>query len=92
MGGIFTPQTDNHTMTVIFTSDSSYKVYINDSLAISTSYAVTQQTMTDGSKVEMIKYAQLISPSQIISRLDADTLIVSDYAADGFTSTYNRIK
>jgi hypothetical protein len=91
MGGVFTPQTDKHTRTIIFTANSLYKEYINDSLAISASFTVAQKTMSDSNKVEMISYS-LMSPSQIISRLDTDTLILSDYAADGFTSTYNRIK
>ena len=88
-GGTFTPQTEHHTSTIVFAADSSYRMYLNDSLAASSTFSLREETMNGGS-VEMIYYP-LAVPAQIVSRLDADTLILSDYAADGFTSTWNRI-
>jgi hypothetical protein len=91
MGGYFTPQTEKHTRTIIFTPDSVCKQYLDDSLVNSPSFTVRQQNISDGSKVEMIFYPEP-NPAQIITRLDDDTLIVTDYVDDGFTSTFNRIK
>jgi len=88
-GGTFTPQTERHTSAIRFGADSSYKVYRNDSLVISSTFSLREETINGGT-VEILRY-QLVAPAQIISRLDADTLILSDDASDGFTSTWNRI-
>jgi len=88
-GGTFTPQTERHTSAIRFGADSCYKVYRNDSLVTSSTFSLSEETINGGT-VEILRY-QFIAPAQIISRLDADTLILSDNAADGFTSTWNRI-
>ena len=91
-GATLTPETEHYTMKLVFTSDSIFRAYKNDSLSVSTSFSVKTTTLSGGKSVEMIYYSPVWSSPQIISRLDIDTLIISDNGADGFVSTYNKIK
>ena len=88
-GGTFTPQTEHYTSSIVYAADSSYKVYLNDSLVTSSTFSLRKETLS-GDHVDLLYYSS-IRPSQIVSRLDADTLILSDFAADGFVSTWNRV-
>ena len=92
-GVTITPEIAHYTIKIVFTRDSLYKQYKNDTLFASASFNVRPISPSDPKSLEMIYYSPNISGfSQAISRLDFDTLILSDNAADGFTSTYSRIQ
>ncbi|MDH3892214.1 MAG: hypothetical protein OEV49_14140 [candidate division Zixibacteria bacterium] len=79
------------TRQLVFDSDSNY-VYTRDGEIESAGmYIRSFETLPGGTgPVWVVRYSDNMLPADVIGRLDADTLVLSQTAADGFTSTYAR--
>jgi len=90
-GGIVTPST-SFTQKLTFTKDKIYMEYWNEKLKLSTPFTIATQSLFNGKPMETIYFPpEALRAPKVISRLDNDTLILIDYSAEGYTSTYNRI-
>lgn len=91
LGSYITPATEHYAYRIAFTSDGNFYGYKNDTLVFSTPVTVAVESVYHYSTATVVTYLKSNNKS-IIERLDSDTLVLSDYAADGFVNTYNRIK
>ncbi|TAL70214.1 MAG: hypothetical protein EPN88_06380 [Bacteroidetes bacterium] len=93
-GGIagicYTPISTNQKRYIVFTADSMFNTYINDTLKSSTKFQTYVLPPSDmPGTPNVIKYN---SSSQVKFSIIHDTLHLDDFCCDGFYSTYKRIK
>jgi hypothetical protein len=88
--GCFTPQSNNYTIKLIFTADSTYESYINGTLEFSTkfqTYILPQEDIPGTANI--IKY---FSSNEQKFSIAHDTLFLNDFCCDGYNSIYKRTK
>lgn len=85
-GQTYTPQSTGEIRTIEFINDSIFKQYRNGALLIETTYALTN---IQGRDEVFIKYKEGRITSYIVFQ-DKNTLILADYADDGFEHSYRR--
>jgi hypothetical protein len=93
-GGIagicYTPKSTNQRINLVFTADSMFNTYRNDTLKASfkfQTYILPPSDMPGTANV--IKYN---SSNQVKFSIIHDTLYLNDFCCDGFNSNYKRIK
>ena len=87
----WTPATENYSSNIVFTSDSSYNVFMNDTLSLSTKFHTSTQISEDGKNItNIITYD---SGSWGMFSISDDTLsLIDEGGITFFTSRYKRIK
>ena len=87
----WTPATENYSSSIVFTSDSSYNVFMNDTLRLSTKFHTLTQISEDGKNTtHIIKYD---SGSWGMFSISDDTLsLIDEGGITFFTSRFKRIK
>jgi hypothetical protein len=86
----YTPKATNHNIKLVFTTDSLFKTFQNDTLKSSArfqTYVLPPLDMPGTTNV--IKFN---SSNQLKFSIARDTLFLNDFCCDGFNSTYKRIK
>lgn len=93
-GGIagicYTPKSTNQRINLVFTADSMFNTYRNDTLKISAKFQTYLLPPSDmPGTPNVIKYN---SSNQVKFSIIHYTLHLDDFCCDGFYSTYKRIK
>jgi uncharacterized lipoprotein YehR (DUF1307 family) len=87
----YTPKSTNHKINLVFTTDSLYIIYRNDTLILSTKFQTyISPTSNFPGIADVIKYNN--SSIQEEFSIVHDTLFLNDFCCDGFNSNYKRIK
>lgn len=87
----YTPKTTNHKINIVFTVDSMFNIYQNDTLKAITRFQTYISTTSDfPGTADVIKYYN--SSNQLKFSIVHDTLYLNDFCCDGFNNTYKRIK
>ena len=88
-GGCTTPKSSNQKITLVFTIDSIYNFYLNDTLRESITFHTYKSISPDFmDTVNVIKFG---FSNQIYS-INRDTLYLDDSNIDGFSSSYKRFR
>jgi hypothetical protein len=93
-GGIagicYTPKSTNQKINLVFTVDSMFNTYVNDTLKAATRFQTYISPTSDfPGTADVIKYN---SSNQVKFLIIRDTLYLNDFCCDGFNSNYKRIK
>jgi len=84
-GQIYTPQSTGEMITIEFCDDLTYRQYRNEILNIETKYELKN---IEGYNEMFIFYES--KPASIITSLENDTLILTDYMDDGYVNVYRK--
>lgn len=91
-GETFHADSVDYTKGLIFDSVSNYVFTYNKAIRSAGRYVRTLETVPGGGDpVWVVRYSDNMQPSEIIERIDADTLVLAPLSiVDGFTITYSR--
>ena len=93
-GGIagicYTPESTKSNSKIVFTPDSTYRFYRNDTLKISSCFSVNRNLSIDNVQSATITYC--FSSVQQTIKISHDTLFLDDGCCDGFSNSYKRVK
>jgi hypothetical protein len=86
----YTPTSTNQKINLVFTVDSTFNTYVNDTLRASTRFQTYISPASDfPGTTDVIKYN---SSNQVKFSIIHDTLHLNDFCCDGFSSIYKRTK
>jgi hypothetical protein len=86
VGGTYTPATMGYRKRAIFRSDGSYELYVNDSLAVATTFRIGGKIAPNGMVDEVITYAN--NPDGQVMTISGDTLTLRDQCSDCYRHTW----
>jgi hypothetical protein len=85
-----TPESTSQKINLVFTVDSTFNTYVNDTLKASTRFQTYISPASDiPGTADVIKYN---SSNQVKFSIISDTLYLNDFCCDGFNSNYKRTK
>ena len=91
IGGVrLTPESEGYTKTHVYSPDSTFLGFRNDSLMIVAKYSITRKLVWDSYMAEVLQIEGQIE--QIIEFRGNDTLGLGDHVIDGFGHLFVRIK
>lgn len=91
IGGVrLTPESEGYTKTHVYSPDSTFFGFRNDSLMIVAKYSITRKLVWDSYMAEVLQIEGQIE--KIIEFQGNDTLGLGDHVVDGFGHLFVRIK
>jgi hypothetical protein len=96
-GGIYyncsTPQSTRHNIKIVFTPDSIYSFYQNDTLKLSAKFYTYISNLEDGKIAQVVDFVTFgFEPNAYYYSMARDTLSLWDGNPDGSASYYRRIR
>jgi hypothetical protein len=86
----YTPESTNYNINLVFTADSMFNTYRNDTLITSIRFQTYISPTPDfPGTPDVIKYN---SSNEMKFSITHDTLYLNDFCCDGFSSNYRRIR
>ena len=85
-----TPESEGYTKTHVYTPDSTFFGFRNDSLMIMAKYSITRKLVWDKYMADVLQVDEQIE--KIIKFRGNDTLSLGDHVVDGFGHLFVRIK